>query len=159
MSVRMGATRSVLMLAGRVAIDMVSFIVFTVLDARYPAMFCSSKLQWEDISDTLYARPSLLPDLSKFTVKELKRLKVEAPSTIQTRERTRNGTVRSTFTINSTIVEMLQCKIERQRSHSITRWSDCDCMTCASSTSFPSFKETSLFRPSRRTHRFHRSLD
>ncbi|KAJ4953959.1 hypothetical protein NE237_030791 [Protea cynaroides] len=190
MSVRMDATRSVLMLAGRVANDMVSFIVFTVLDlldillcfvykvidllieGEWKPCYCSStneaitnsgnilvseqgeskilclsssKLQWEDISDTLYSRPSLVSDLSKFTVKELKRLKVEAPTTIQTRERIRNGTVRSTFTINSTIVEMLQCKIERQRLHSITRWSDCDCMTCASSTSSSSFKETTLF--------------
>ncbi|KAJ4955773.1 hypothetical protein NE237_012556 [Protea cynaroides] len=188
----MGATRSVLMWTGRVVNDVVSFIVFTLLDlldvllcvlykltdllveAEWKPCYCSSakeaitssgkilvseqgeskivclsssKLQWEDISDTLYSRPSLVSDLSKSTVKELKRLKVEATKTIQTRERIiKNGTVRSTVTINSTIVEMLQGKIGGQRSHPIPRWSDCDCMTCTSWSSSSSCKETLFVR-------------
>ncbi|KAL2523138.1 putative lysophospholipase BODYGUARD 3 [Forsythia ovata] len=49
-------------------------------------------------------------------------------------------TVRSTFTINSTIVEVLQGRIGGQQSLPIPKWSDCDCKTCTSWTS--SCKET-----------------
>lgn len=96
----------------------------------------SSKLELEEISDTLYARPSLVSEVSQLTVSELKRLKVDASSgsssgTIrQSCEKIMKGTVRSTFTINSTIVEMLQGKIGGQPSHPIPRWSDCDCKFC-----------------------------
>ncbi|XP_058104963.1 probable lysophospholipase BODYGUARD 3 [Magnolia sinica] len=99
----------------------------------------SSKLQLEDISDTLYLRSSLVSDISKTTVKELKRLKIEGTA-IRTCEKVKNGSVRSTFTINSTIIEMLQGKIGGQQSHPIPRWSDCDCKTCTSWSS--SCKET-----------------
>ncbi|KAK9274925.1 hypothetical protein L1049_022180 [Liquidambar formosana] len=105
----------------------------------------SSKLELEEISDTLYTRPSLVSDVSKFTVNELKRLKVVEGSTIiQSCEKIKNGAVRSTFTVNSTIVEMLQGKIGGQQSHPIPRWSDCDCKTCISWTT--SSKETLFVR-------------
>ncbi|KDP25208.1 hypothetical protein JCGZ_20364 [Jatropha curcas] len=81
----------------------------------------STKLELDDISDTLYSRPSLLSEVSKLTVNELKRFKVD---------KMKNGTVRSTFTVNSTIVEMLQGKIGGNHSHPIPRWSDCDCKLC-----------------------------
>ncbi|KAF2299592.1 hypothetical protein GH714_038310 [Hevea brasiliensis] len=81
----------------------------------------SSKLELEEISDTLYARPSLLSEVSKLTVNELERIK---RNLLRTCEKTKKGTVRSTFTINSTIVEMLQGKIEGQQTHPIPRWSD-----------------------------------
>ncbi|XP_055819558.1 probable lysophospholipase BODYGUARD 3 [Solanum dulcamara] len=87
-----------------------------------------NKLQLEEISDTLYTRSSLVSEVSKYTVNELKRLKLENAPTLKT------GTLRSTFTVNSTIVEMLQGKIGGQKSHSIPRWSDCDCKTCNSWT-------------------------
>ena len=103
----------------------------------------SSKLQLEEISDTLYARPSLLSEVSKSTVKELKRLKMEG-TMIQSCEKIKKGTVRSTFTVNSTIVEMLQGRIGGQQSHPIPRWSDCDCKSCTSWTS--SCKETLFVR-------------
>ncbi|KAH7560878.1 hypothetical protein JRO89_XS10G0132200 [Xanthoceras sorbifolium] len=119
----------------------------------------SSKLQLEEISDTLYTRPSLVSEVSKLTVTELKRLKVDAitagsistststssGTTIrQSCEKIMKGTVRSTFTINSTIVEMLQGKIGGQQpSHPIPRWSDCDCKFCNSWTS--SSSRDSLF--------------
>ncbi|KAJ9706348.1 hypothetical protein PVL29_001728 [Vitis rotundifolia] len=103
----------------------------------------SSKLQLEEISDTLYARPSLVSEVSKSTVKELKRLKMEG-TMIQSCEKIKKGTVRSTFTVNSTIVEMLQGRIGGQQSHPIPRWSDCDCKTCTSWTS--STKETLFVR-------------
>ncbi|KAJ9173787.1 hypothetical protein P3X46_016891 [Hevea brasiliensis] len=91
----------------------------------------SSKLELEEISDTLYARPSLLSEVSKLTVNELERIK---KNLLRTCEKTKKGTVRSTFTINSTIVEMLQGKIEGQQTHPIPRWSDCDCKHCTSWT-------------------------
>ncbi|KAJ8553150.1 hypothetical protein K7X08_020543 [Anisodus acutangulus] len=87
------------------------------------------KLQLEEISDTLYTRSSLLSEVSKSTANELKRLKLENATTVK------KGTLRSTFTVNSTIVEMRQGKIGGQKSHPIPRWSDCDCKTCNSWTS------------------------
>lgn len=96
----------------------------------------SSKLHLEEISDTLYTRPSVVSEVSKQTVNELKRLKVDG-NVAQSCERIKKGTVRSTFTVNSTIIEMLQGKIGGQQSHPIPRWSDCDCKfcTCWSSSS------------------------
>ncbi|KAK3018837.1 hypothetical protein RJ639_003465 [Escallonia herrerae] len=106
----------------------------------------SSKLQLEEISDTLYTRPSLVSDVSKSTVNELKRLKVESSTTMiqQFCEKIKKGTVRSTYTVNSTMVEMLQGKIGAQRSRPAPRWSDCDCKTCNSWSS--SAKETLFVR-------------
>ncbi|PIN09408.1 putative hydrolase/acyltransferase (alpha/beta hydrolase superfamily) [Handroanthus impetiginosus] len=85
----------------------------------------SSKLQLEEISDTLYTRPSLLSDVSKSTVTR----------SLSRRIKRRRGGVRSTFTVNSTIVEMLQGRIGGQQTLPIPRWSDCDCKTCTSWTS------------------------
>ncbi|XP_068650194.1 probable lysophospholipase BODYGUARD 3 [Aristolochia californica] len=104
---------------------------------------CSRKLQLEDISDTLYTRPSLVSDISRTTVKELRRLKLEGAA-IRSVEKVKNCGVRSTVTINSTIVEMLQGKIGGQQSHPVPRWSDCDCKTCTSWSS--SGKETLYVR-------------
>ncbi|XP_068634627.1 probable lysophospholipase BODYGUARD 3 isoform X2 [Aristolochia californica] len=180
--------RLVLTLMGRLVNEVVSFIVFCILDlldvflcvvfklvdfiveAEWRPCYCSSakeaitssgkilvsergeskivclcsrKLQLEDISDTLYTRPSLVSEISKTTVKELKRLKLEGAA-IHSVEKVKNGGVRSTVTINSTIVEMLQGKIGGQQSHPIPRWSDCDCETCTSWSS--SGKETLYVR-------------
>ncbi|KAA8526087.1 hypothetical protein F0562_007813 [Nyssa sinensis] len=184
----MNKTRSVLTLSGRVINEVLSFIVFSVLDlldfllcyvykivdffleAEWKPCYCSSAqeaitssgkilvseqgeskivsltssmLQLEEISDTLYTRPSLVSEVSKSTVNELKRLKLEG-TMIQSCEKIKKGTVRSTFTINSTIVEMLQGKIGGQQSHPIPRWSDCNCKTCNSWSS--SCKETLFIR-------------
>ncbi|OIT27824.1 PREDICTED: probable lysophospholipase BODYGUARD 3 [Nicotiana attenuata] len=84
-----------------------------------------NKLQLEEISDTLYTRSSLVSEVSKSTVNELKRFKLENATV-------KKGTRMSTFTVNSTIVEMLQGKIGGQQYHPIPRWSDCDCKTCNS---------------------------
>ena len=84
----------------------------------------STKLKLEEVSDTLYTRPSLLSDLSKVTVNELRRLKVK-PFLIGS---TANAAVRSTFTVNSTIVDMLQEKINGGQS---PRWSECNCKLCS----------------------------
>ncbi|CAK9164728.1 unnamed protein product [Ilex paraguariensis] len=186
----MHKTKSILTLTGRVVNEVVSFIVFSVLDlldfllcytyksidffieAEWKPCYCSSAkeaitssgkilvseqgeskivsitssiLQLEEISDTLYTRPSLASEVSKSTVNELKRLKKES-TLVQSSEKMRKGTVRSTFTINSTIVEMLQGKIGGgQQSHDpIPRWSDCDCKTCNSWAS--SCKDTLFVR-------------
>lgn len=73
-----------------------------------------SKLQLEEISDTLYTRPSLVSKITHST-KRIDR--------------------RSTFTVDSTIVEMLQGRIGKQDILPTPRWSDCDCKTCTSWTS------------------------
>ncbi|XP_014511178.1 probable lysophospholipase BODYGUARD 3 [Vigna radiata var. radiata] len=86
----------------------------------------SSKLRLEDISDTLYSRPSLVSEVSRLTLNELKRFKLEDPVLHSRNPRC------STFTVNTTIVEMLQGKIGRQQPHQIPRWSDCDCKYCTS---------------------------
>ncbi|KAK6146513.1 hypothetical protein DH2020_020382 [Rehmannia glutinosa] len=91
-----------------------------------------SKLQLEEISDTLYTRPSLVSEVSKSTIKR---------SSSSKKINGRGGKGRSsTFTVNSTIIEMLQGKIGGQQKLPIPRWSDCDCKTCTSWTS--SSKET-----------------
>ncbi|KAL6004316.1 hypothetical protein ACLOJK_004865 [Asimina triloba] len=158
-----GAAGAVLALAGRALNDVVSFLVFTLLDvfdvvlclvfkvvdfiveAEWRPCYCSapkeaimssgkilvseqgkskivclcsSKLQLEDISDTLYKRPSLVSDVMK--LRGGKQLGAA-----------RNVMKRSTVTINSTIVEMLQAKMGGQHSHPVPRWSDCDCKICA----------------------------
>lgn len=74
----------------------------------------STKLQLEDISDTLYSRPSIVAQLSKFIVNDPNKMK--------------KTTVTSSFTTDSTIVDML-------RGNVIPRWSDCDCKICNSWTS------------------------
>ncbi|MBA0835237.1 hypothetical protein Goarm_007529 [Gossypium armourianum] len=89
----------------------------------------SSKLQLEDISDTLYSRPSLVAEVSKLTVNELKKFKLDGTA------KTKKGSTRSTFTINSIIVEMLQGKMVGRQLHHIPTWSDCDCKFCNSWTS------------------------
>ncbi|MCI07810.1 2-hydroxymuconic semialdehyde hydrolase, partial [Trifolium medium] len=102
----------------------------------------STKLQLEDISDTLYSRPSLVSEVSRLTMNEIKRFKLEDPVLHQSK---RNNYSRcSSFTGNTTIVEMLQGKIGNQDVHPIPRWSDCDCKECCSWID-PSSKPTTLY--------------
>ena len=104
----------------------------------------STKVQLEEISDTLYTRPSLVSEVSNLTVTELKRLKVDKTFVQSCEKIKKGGTVRSSFTVNSSLVEMLQGKMGRQLLHPIPRWSDCDCSFCNSWTS--SCKETLFVR-------------
>ncbi|GAB4858101.1 Probable lysophospholipase BODYGUARD 3 [Ancistrocladus abbreviatus] len=113
-------------------------------ESKVICLTSSRKLQLEDVSDTLYRRPSLVSEVSKSTVNELRKLKLETTMLQSSSEKTKKGKVRSTFTVNSTIVEMLQGKIGGQQSHPIPRWSDCDCKTCTSWTS--SSRETLFVR-------------
>ncbi|GAA0173389.1 serine protease [Lithospermum erythrorhizon] len=178
----MDETRSVVTRTGRFVNEVISFIIFSILDildfilcytfkvldfvveAEWKPCYCSSakeaitssgkilvseqggskkivclsssKIQLEEISDTLYTRPSLVSEVSKSTFKEIKKLKVETTTMIQSCEKIKKGRVRSssTFTVNSTIVEMLQGKVGQVQSQHciIPRWSDCDCNTCNS---------------------------
>lgn len=110
-------------------------------ESKILCLTSSSKLQLEQVSDTLYTRPSLVTQVSKSTVNELKmRRRVESAVNIQQscdhhhhhHNKIKKGRVRSKFTINSTIVEILQGRIGGKQSHPIPRWSDCDCKTCNS---------------------------
>lgn len=109
----------------------------------------SSKLQLEEISDTLYTRPSQLSELSRKLSQKVDGTMVQACE-----KKNKNGTVRSTFTVNSTIVEMLQGKIVGQAlmSHPMPRWSDCDCQFCTCWTS--SNKDTLFVRAQGRRGRY-----
>ncbi|KAF4389479.1 hypothetical protein G4B88_006538 [Cannabis sativa] len=109
----------------------------------------STKLRLEEISDTLYRRPSLLTEVSKLTINELKRLKLDANNNNNNNNVINNNNNKgTTFMVNSTIVEMLQGKIGGNNNHNhnlnshvrIPRWSDCDCKFCTCWTS--STKET-----------------
>ncbi|XP_072963344.1 probable lysophospholipase BODYGUARD 3 [Typha angustifolia] len=161
--------RSALSMVGRLANEVVSVLVFLLLDvldvllcfvykladyameAEWKPCYCSSsakeivtnagkilvsesggskvvslsstKLQLEDISDTLYSRPSLVSEFSRSTINELRRVKISRASP---------ATTTTTYTINSTIIQMLQGKIG---GHKSPRWSDCDCTNCNPSTS------------------------
>ncbi|KAF3321289.1 2-hydroxymuconate semialdehyde hydrolase [Carex littledalei] len=98
----------------------------------------STKLQLEDISDTLYSRPCLLSDVSRLTVYQLCRLKNISSSDASTVISSRGGVVVSstsgnpttTFTVNSAIIQMLRGKIGSPKSHPVPRWSDCHCANC-----------------------------
>eukprot|EP00256_Glycine_max_P059855 XP_014628494.1 probable lysophospholipase BODYGUARD 3 [Glycine max] len=98
-------------------------------ESKIVSLLSSTKLQLEDISDTLYSRPSLVSEVSRLTINELKRFKLEDP-VLQSKRGTNSRC--STFTVNTTIVEMLQGKIARHLTHPIPRWSDCDCKLCTS---------------------------
>ncbi|KAI3689937.1 hypothetical protein L2E82_47908 [Cichorium intybus] len=82
----------------------------------------STKLHLEEISDTLYSRPSLAAEVSKTTVKLRKVVASYNKTTVQS----------PPFMVNNTIVEMLQEKIGSNKPHRFPRWSDCDCDTCNS---------------------------
>lgn len=168
--------KSAATMGGRLLNEILSFVVFSVLDvvdmvlcyvykvadffieAEWKACYCSSaiagggkiivsepgeskivrltcsKLHLEEISDTLYTRPSLVSEVSNSTA---------IRSSKKTGRRGGGGGgggVRSTFTVNSTIIDMLQGRIGGLRSLPIPRWSDCNCKTCTSWAS--SCKET-----------------
>ncbi|CAH9089569.1 unnamed protein product [Cuscuta epithymum] len=103
----------------------------------------SSKLQLEEVSDTLYNRQSVVTQMPRLiSVNEVKmRRKVENSSTHHHHhhdnskmKKAGSNLVRSTsFKINSAIVDILQGRIGGQQPYLPTpRWSDCDCKTCNS---------------------------
>lgn len=95
-----------------------------VLVSQNNALSLSTKLQLEEVSDTLYTRPSYLSEISKV-------MPFVVGSTMTAKTTTAVG---STFTVHSTIVEMLQDKINGGQN---PRWSDCDCKPCTRWSSSP----------------------
>ncbi|XP_020585191.1 LOW QUALITY PROTEIN: probable lysophospholipase BODYGUARD 3 [Phalaenopsis equestris] len=79
----------------------------------------STKLYLEEISDTLYARPPLLFDLSRSTITDLRSLGFF-------RKRV-GGRSTTALTINSAIVEMLQGKIGGKETQPVPRWAPARC--------------------------------
>lgn len=102
---------------------------------------CLTDVQMEDISDTLYARMPVFRELvtsTAFYFRKLwisKRIMDEATEAAAIRwkqsVRLRTTTLKSTFHVNSTMVEGLHSHKAQQTDVS-PRWSDCDCATCAS---------------------------
>ncbi|MBA0714320.1 hypothetical protein Golax_013300, partial [Gossypium laxum] len=80
----------------------------------------STKFQLEEISDTLYSRPSFVTEVSN----QLKKLTFDTITITKSTEKKKP--TRSTITINSTIVKLLQGRMIGQYLYPITRWSDCD---------------------------------
>ncbi|KVH91739.1 Alpha/beta hydrolase fold-1 [Cynara cardunculus var. scolymus] len=96
----------------------------------------SAKLQLEEISDTLYTRPSVVLEVSKTTVKRRKVVNSTNSATVQRVQS-------SPFVVNNTLVELLQEKISAHKSHPVPRWSDCDCDTSFwTETLFPNFSRS-----------------
>ncbi|KAG8084063.1 hypothetical protein GUJ93_ZPchr0010g10483 [Zizania palustris] len=88
--------------------------------SKVVSMLSSTKLHLEDISDTLYTRPSVLSGTSRRGV-------VRAPPTHASA---------TTLTVHSAIVQMLQGKVgvdgedKQHRPYRSPRWSDCHCANC-----------------------------
>ncbi|KAK4752244.1 hypothetical protein SAY87_021042 [Trapa incisa] len=96
----------------------------------------SGKLMMEEVSDTLYSRPSLVSEVSRSTVKRLKvmnRPTATAVSSSYRKSKAWRPTRPTLFTVNSDILEMLQENISVGRP--VPRWSDCACSHCTSWTS------------------------
>lgn len=174
-------SRRVLTLCGRLANEVVSFFVFSLLDlldtvlclafkvfdfvaeAEWKPCYCSSssareaihgagggeilvsergeskivclssggggngnvnKLRLDQVSDTLYTRPSVLHEVSE----SIKRL-------YEKRGKQRAAKATTVFAVDSAVVEMLQGRMVGKQPHPIPRWSDCDCEDCTSWTS------------------------
>lgn len=112
-----------------------------------------SKIELEDISETLYTRPSRLSDFSNLSVNELNKRFVKVTRSEsecsdhheKIKNRRRRSVTKSSLTVNFTVVEMLRGKIRPHNlSHDVSRWSDCDCGFCTSWTSTTD-KDHSLF--------------
>lgn len=94
---------------------------------------CLTKVQMEDISDTLYSRKPLFRELVMSTVFCIKKLRVMNSKSSIINQRLRTATSKPAFPVNSsTIVESLQAHKGQLKEPLSPRWSDCDCHTCAS---------------------------
>ncbi|KAJ1257806.1 hypothetical protein BS78_10G024300 [Paspalum vaginatum] len=74
---------------------------------------CSNKMQLEDVSDTLYVRPSLLADATK-----------------------KPGPAAPALTVSPAIAEVIRGKMDRPPRQAPC-WSDCDCKVCHSWSAAP----------------------
>ncbi|ESQ38474.1 hypothetical protein EUTSA_v10029247mg [Eutrema salsugineum] len=110
-----------------------------------------SKIELEEISETLYSRLSLLSYLPKLSINDLTKqlLNVTRSNSECGEKKTSNKrkgrTMKSRLTVSFAVVEMLQGKIKPQNlSRQVSRWSDCDCGFCTCWTS-TCVKDQSLF--------------
>lgn len=94
------------------------------------SVLSSTKLQLEDISDTLFARPSVVSDVARGALRKLNVLLRGRPSPaapVRVRP-TRTG---DGFTVNnSTVVRILQGKVGGDKPSTAPCWSDCLCDSC-----------------------------
>ncbi|WOK92917.1 putative lysophospholipase BODYGUARD 2 [Canna indica] len=91
---------------------------------------CSAKLQLEDVSDTLYSRPSRVSEFSR---------KAAVAVAASTSMSVRSPAPTTSFAVSSNVMEMLKGKIDRRRRpQPIPLWSDCDCKICNSWSRSPS---------------------
>ncbi|XP_074587817.1 putative lysophospholipase BODYGUARD 3 [Curcuma longa] len=88
---------------------------------------CSTKLQLEDVSDTLYCRPSRVAEFSR---------KAAAAVAASTGTSVKSpAQPAASFAVSANVMEVLRGKIYGRRKRllqSIPRWSDCDCKVCNS---------------------------
>ncbi|XP_074583019.1 putative lysophospholipase BODYGUARD 3 [Curcuma longa] len=88
---------------------------------------CSAKLQLEDVSDTLYSRPSRVSEFSRkaaVAVAANTSMSVKSPAPPA-----------ASFAVSANVIEMLRGKIDgrrHRRPQPIPLWSDCDCKVCNS---------------------------
>ncbi|CAN1177907.1 Probable lysophospholipase BODYGUARD 3 [Linum perenne] len=85
----------------------------------------STKLELEEISQTLYSRPSLVSQVSNFTVNEVLRIRSFKAEKEKSMVLHCSQTVRSRFTVQT---------IQGKRLRGLPRWSDCDCKFCTNWT-------------------------
>ncbi|ESQ38475.1 hypothetical protein EUTSA_v10028606mg [Eutrema salsugineum] len=110
-----------------------------------------SKIELEEISETLYSRPSLLSHLSKLSINDFTKRLVNVTRSNsgcgekKTSNKRKGRTMKSRLTVSFTVVEMLQGKIKPHNlNRQVSRWSDCDCGFCTCWTS-TCVKDQSLF--------------
>ncbi|VVB08732.1 unnamed protein product [Arabis nemorensis] len=110
-----------------------------------------SKIELEEISETLYSRPSLLSDFSNLSINNLTKWLVNGTrshSECDEKKMSKSqgrAMMKSRLTVSFTFVEMLQGKIKPKKlSRQVSRWSDCDCGFCTCWTS-TCVKDQSLF--------------
>ncbi|WOL09997.1 hypothetical protein Cni_G18751 [Canna indica] len=88
----------------------------------------AAELHPEDISDTLYSRPSVVSQISKSVLNELRSLKLA-------RRRTAPYTSEAACATRVRVVERQQgIKTVAYKRHSRPRWSDCACDSCTTSS-------------------------
>lgn len=101
-------------------------------ESKIVRMTSSSKVQMEDVSDTLYVRASRVTEASNSAVKRLNSNNGRNHAGHNHKKKTGSPGARSSFVVNSTVVEMLHGRMAGQKSQPIPRWSDCDCQLCNS---------------------------
>ncbi|KAG6525589.1 probable lysophospholipase BODYGUARD 1 [Zingiber officinale] len=94
------------------------------------SVLSSTKLQLEDISDTLFRRPSVVSDVARAALQKLN-VRRCPPSAAAAPVRVRPTRKGDGFTVNnSTVVRMPQGKVGGDKPSTAPCWSDCHCDSC-----------------------------